>query len=299
MVGRIVRVEDRLKSVARDALRRWRIRSYVASDRRPWRYGYYEYRDRYLQEALQNPALLKSFRTGKALPVGYGFRLDERVIEIPWVLARLGGQQGRLMDAGSSLNHDYVLKSPALANFKTTIVTLAPERVAYWTLGVSYVFADLRRLDFRDASFEAVACISTIEHVGMDNSIYTGTTGRSDPVNPEGFAGAVAELKRVLTPGGALYVTFPFGKYENHGFFQQFDADLVDRLIDGFGPARAEEAIFRYAPDGWELSDRAACAGCEYFNVHKSKYFDPTSSVEYPPDYAAGVRAVACLALTK
>jgi hypothetical protein len=33
--------------------------------------------------------------------------------------------------------------------------------------------------------------------------------------------------------------------------------------------------------------------------VHRSKYFDPESIIEYPPDYPAGERAVACLELFK
>lgn len=106
-------------------------------------------------------------------------------------------------------------------------------------------------------------------------------------------------MKRVLKPGGTLYISFPFGKYEHHGFFQQFDAQLTDTLVDAFAPAHVSEAIFRYDPDGWKLSDRNACSQCEYFDVHKSKYFDPTSTIEYASDYTAGVRAVACLELRK
>jgi hypothetical protein len=106
-------------------------------------------------------------------------------------------------------------------------------------------------------------------------------------------------MRRVLKPGGVLYITFPFGKYENHGWFQQFDSPLMDRLIEGFSPTSFNETIFRYDPDGWKLSDRNSCAHLQYFDVHTSKYFDPKSSIEYPPDYPAAERAVACLELFK
>lgn len=129
--------------------------------------------------------------------------------------------------------------------------------------------------------------------------MYADTADVARPGDTKDFMKAIAELKRVLKPGGVLYVTFPFGKYENHGFFQQFDAPLMDLLIDEFAPVHFNETFFRYDPDGWKLSDRDACSQCEYFNVHKSKYFDATSTIEYPFDYAAGVRAVACLELRK
>ncbi len=73
----------------------------------------------------------------------------------------------------------------------------------------------------------------------------------------------------------------------------------MDMLIEEFGPSQLNETIFRYDPNGWKLSDRASCARCQYFDVHTSKYFDPNSMIEYPPDYPAGERALACLELFK
>lgn len=294
----IFRAASRLEEAAADFMHQRDLNDYMKSDRRPWRRGYGIYRNNYLSRVLDDATILEAFRKSQPLPPGYGFRLDARVVEIPWVLARLRGQAGRLLDAGSSLNHHSILTSPILTSWKITILTLAPEPVCHWKLGVSYLFGDLRELDFRDDWFEAIACISTIEHVGMDNSRYaatgTGLEGRTTD-----FLEAIIQLRRVLKPGGSLYVTFPFGRYENHGWFQQFDAPLVDRLIEAFCPKHFSETVFRYDPDGWILSDRTACAQCQFFDVHTSKYFDPASSVAYPPDYPAGERAVACLELVK
>lgn len=228
MLGAVASLESTLKTFARKWVHRWRIAAYLRSDRRPWRYGYSEYKALYLRNVLNDDALMQTFRAGEPLPPGYGFRLDERVLEIPWALAHLTNQTGRLLDAGSSLNHEFVLKARALANLKTTIVTLSPEGAAYWNLGVSYLFGDLRNLDFRHEWFDAITCISTIEHVGMDNSMYTDKADAAKSGETNDFLRAIRELKRVLKLGGALYMTFPFGKYENHGFFQQFDARLTN-----------------------------------------------------------------------
>ena len=293
------RIKGSVGKTAWNVVKRKRLASYLKSDRRPWREGYYEYREQRLSEAVNDEALLDLFEENQSLPEGYGYRLDARLIEIPWVLSRVRRSQGRFLDAGSALNYDFVLTSPALKDKQATIVTLAPEGQAFWQLGVSYVYGDLRELDFRDERFDAVACISTIEHIGMDNTMYAEDLQIARRSDPGEFVLAVKELRRVLKKGGSLFISFPFGRYENHGWFQQFDAALVDTLIGAFAPSRHHEAIFQYHPDGWQLSNREASKDCEFFDVHTSKYVDPNSTIEYPPDYPAGERAVACLELVK
>lgn len=293
------RIKGSVGKTAWNVVKRKRLAAYLKSDRRPWREGYYEYREKCLEEAVNDDSLLNTFAQNQPLSPGYGYRLDARMIEIPWVLSRARKYGARFLDAGSALNYDFVLTSPALKDKQTTIVTLAPEGQAFWQLGVSYVFGDLRDLDFKDERFDSVACISTIEHIGMDNTMYAENLEIAQRSDPGEFVLAVKELKRVLKTGSSLFISFPFGRYENHGWFQQFDAPLVDTLINAFAPSRHHEAIFQYHTDGWQLSNREACKDCEFFDVHTSKYMDPNSTIEYPPDYPAGERAVACLELVK
>jgi SAM-dependent methyltransferase len=297
-VRRISELDLQLRRGALEFIEWCALKNYLRSDRRPWRLGYGAYRNKYLAESISNPSILEIFLKSKSLPPGYGFRLDARVVEIPWVLARVARRTGRLLDAGSSLNHDFVLTVPPLSNKKITIVTLSPEATCLWKTGVSYVFGDLRSMDFRDECFDTIVCISTIEHVGMDNFLYTGQK-EDTPKDSQDFILALRELKRVLKKDGMLYITFPFGKFEDHGWFQQFNANLTDRLIKEFAPSRLNETVFRYEPSGWQLSNRTSCAQAQFFDVHKSKYFDSKSSVEYPSDFPAGERAVMCLELRK
>lgn len=291
--------QEVIETFARQQVRKHRLASYMNSDRRPWRRGYAEYRNKYLTHVITNNAILEMFREGNPLPDGYGFRLDARVVEIPWVLARLAQKKGRLLDAGSSLNHKFVLEVPALTDKKITIITLAPEAQCYWMLGISYIFGDLRNLDFRDNLFDLVVCISTIEHVGMDNTRYHEVIGSAEPQGHNEFLLAIREIRRIIKPGGVLFITFPFGQYENHIWFQQFDSLLMDKLIEAFSPIHCNEAVFRYDSDGWRRSDRDSCSNCRFFDVHKSKYFDPNSTIDYPSDYPAGEGAIACLELVK
>lgn len=295
---RIASIERSLKAFVFERLYHYRIAAYLRSGRLPWSNGYGDYKGQYIQDVLSNNNLMKTFREGDPLPAGYGFCLDERTIEIPWVLARLSNQAGLLLDAGSSLNHEFVLKSPALAHMKTTILTLAPEDVAYWNLGVSYMFGDLRNLDFRDGCFDAISCISTVEHIGMDNSMHAGSAAVAKPGSPNEFLIAIGELKRVLKSGGVLYITFPFGQYQNFGWFQQFDSQLLDLLVDRFDPCNVTETIFRYDSDGWKLSNRSSCSHCQYPR-EAIELFEGKSIAVYPPHAPAGAEAVACLELKK
>jgi hypothetical protein len=98
--------------------------------------------------------------------------------------------------------------------------------------------------------------------------------------------------------GAGLWAFFlNFDLFENHGWFQQFDAQLMDKLIEEFDPSFFKETIFRYDQDGWKLSDRALCTHSQFFDVKTSKYLDPNSTIEYPLDYPASERAVVCLEL--
>ena len=107
------------------------------------------------------------FAASDALPADYGSRLDERVVEYPWVLSRLQSSRGRILDAGSTFSTDLVLDLPWIAGAGSG--DLHPrDRRRRAAARVHFVYGDLRSLAFRGR--RAVTCISTIEHVGMAQS---------------------------------------------------------------------------------------------------------------------------------
>jgi SAM-dependent methyltransferase len=63
--------------------------------------------------------------------------------------------------------------------------------------------ADLTRLPFPDSSLSSLSCMHTVEHIGL------GRYG--DPLDPLGDEKAIAELKRVVEPGGLLIIVLPVG----------------------------------------------------------------------------------------
>ena len=123
-----------------------------------------------VDQALASEQLDRLIATGERLPKGHGVGFDERLVEFPWLYSRR--PFGRLLDAGSTLNHERVLDRFQPETESLCIATLQPEREAYTRRRISYVYADLRELPFRDGSFDTVICASTLEHVGMDNRGY-------------------------------------------------------------------------------------------------------------------------------
>jgi len=256
----------------------------------PWSPGYVEYKNRFISEALADRELLETFRQGRPLPPGYGWRLDERVVEYPWTVAQLRDGGPRLLDAGSTLNHNYVLGHEVFRWREILIYTLAAEGTSAWP-NVRYEFGDLRATKLSDASLDVVTCLSTLEHIGMDNTLLYTSDATFRECDLASYRQAVREFHRVLVPGGLALITVPFGLHENHGWTQQFDRAGVDDIIQTFGGRLESLDFFRYRSDGWAKATAQECADCRYFNIHAGRGFDA--------DHAAAARAVACLRLVR
>lgn len=259
---------------------------FIANGKKPWGIGYSGYKQKKIIEIIAQ----RDFDANK-LPQSYGFRLDERIVEYPWLISQLPLNEGKLLDAGSTLNFDFILSNNVFASKKMYISTLAPEANCYWKKGISYIYEDLRETCYKDDYFDWVVCLSTIEHIGLDNRmLYTDDISKNEN-NSETYLLAIKELYRILKPGGVLYITVPFGKKKNHGWFQVFDSKEIDNLIEVFSPKSFIENHFKYEPDGWRVSSRYESKDATCFDIHHQKNYDS--------DYAAFSRAIVCLELIK
>ncbi|MDR2365321.1 MAG: class I SAM-dependent methyltransferase [Zoogloeaceae bacterium] len=226
---------------------------------------------------------------GGALPAGYGYRIDERAVEYPWLFSRLPENPGKMLDAGSALNHAFLLQRAPLARAELTIMTLAPEKRCFWHKGISYIFGDLRDTQLASGIFDVVASVSTIEHIGLDNTLlYTSDVLKKEN-NPLDFVPAVKEFKRLLKPGGLCLITVPYGRRGVHGWYQVFDAALLEHVISVFSPISHSVEYFAYRPDGWQRCQASDIADAEFYDIH--------TGAPCGADYAAGARGVACLGM--
>jgi SAM-dependent methyltransferase len=260
--------------------------AYPLAPAEPWSAAYTEAHAAFVARALDDAALVEVVRAGEPLPDGYGRGFDERVVEFPWLAGRR--LAGSVLDAGSTLNHLHVLRRLRPRMDDLHIVTLAPEDRAFPNLGVSYLFADLRRLPLRDATYDRVLSLSTLEHVGLDLGHF-GADGSSVAEDPQQAALAAAgELRRVLRPGGEALLTVPVGVAERFDWVRSLSLDELDALVDRFDPVSVEVVYFRH-DDGWQPVDREGVSG--------ARYRDHLSG-EAPRNGVVAAEAVACVALT-
>jgi hypothetical protein len=84
--------------------------------------------------------------------------------------------------------------------------------------------ANLTNLHFPSNSISSLSCMHTVEHIGL------GRYG--DEIDPNGDLKAMAELQRVLAPGGNLFFVVPVGKpkimFNAHRIYSQ------DQIITHF-----------------------------------------------------------------
>lgn len=262
----------------------------MRSGRIPWKEGYEEYKKMILRDVLNDRELIDRFSHYRDLPPHYGFRIDERIIEYPWVLARLGFANRLLLDAGSTLNYPYILDLHVLRNRSVVIYNLSPENIVSRS-NVSYIYGDLRRTILKSECFDEIVCISTLEHVGMNNTCIYTNEPRYDEFKPGDYQDVVREFKRLLKPSGRLFITVPYGRYENHGWLQQFDHKNIEKVLEVFEGSTSSVVYYKYLSDGWQISDADDCTDCSYFDIHNRS--------DYEPDCVAAARCVSCIEMVK
>ncbi|MBF2708225.1 methyltransferase domain-containing protein [Flavobacterium soyangense] len=256
----------------------------------PWSEGYVSHKEESIIASVYSAAVLEKF-IKKKVPVNYGYRLDERIVEYPWIFANLKKGKTIFLDAGSTFNFDYLLNNELIENKDKYIYTFFPESKSYNQKKISYVYGDLRDLPFRDNFFEEIVCQSTIEHIDMDNSMYgydLKSTLELVTNKSYEYLKVIEELLRVLKTNGQLLLTFPYGKFENHGFFQQFDDEMVARIIDKMKDLGCcELTFFKYLAKGWIIASQQECNDAESFNPH--------TQIGKKDDFAAHSRAICCM----
>lgn len=180
---------------------------------------------------------------------------DERVIEIPWVLSRLGS--GTTLEVGFANAEDAYLAALIACRVERLVGADLAERTIE---GLESVTADARELPFADEVFDTVLLVSTLEHIGADNAVY----GIAHDDDPGARLAALRELRRVLRSTGRLLVTVPLGEPGDHGWFRQDDVRGWTALFREAGLFVEEQEPYELGEAGWHAAPSFAPAGVRY-----------------------------------
>ncbi len=269
------------------------ISIYKNNGHEPWSTGYTEYKELEINRVINDSEVLEKFRSKISLE-NFGFRIDERIVEYPWIFANINSNATTILDAGSTMNFKYILENSLLQSKEIAIATYYPEPINFNEKRISYVYSDLRNLPFKDNLFDIVICHSTLEHIDMNNEIYGYDVENNSKRTHKSYEylKSVQELIRVLKNEGQLLITFPYGKHENHDYFQQFDKEMLDRILvylNEFG--RFDTTFFKYIPSGWIFAEQEECNLIENYN--------PITGIGKGTDGAAHSRGICCINFVK
>lgn len=180
---------------------------------------------------------------------------DERVVEIPWVLSRLV-DAGRVLEVGYAFAEAPYLAALLRSGVELVGVDLAERDVE----GMERIVGDVRDLPLADACVDQVLLVSTLEHVGADNSGY----GLAAESAPSSRIDALRELGRVLDPAGRLLVTVPLGEPGDHGWFWLDDVAGWTRLFASAGLFVEDQEAYELSDDGWRAVPAFRARGVGY-----------------------------------
>lgn len=131
--------------------------------------------------------------------------LNSRMLEYPFVIAKLDGcQRGRVLDVGCTDGGNLV--APILASLGWEVYGVDTRHFGFRHPNFRFVHEDVREMSFPDDFFDCAYAISTLEHVGLAGRYAV----RVD--DPDGDFRAVAEVRRVVRPGGRFLLTVPYGR---------------------------------------------------------------------------------------
>jgi len=140
-----------------------------------------------------------------------------------WAFKNITSQRPRLhVDVGS--HHKFVALLSTVV--PTIMVDLRPLSLSLESL--QFKQGSILGLPFQDASLQSISSLCVVEHIGL------GRYG--DPLDPCGTEKAVSELKRVVQPGGDLYISVPLDD-DNRTYFnahRAFQEDYFLGLLEPF-----------------------------------------------------------------
>ncbi|MGD1156172.1 MAG: methyltransferase domain-containing protein [Terriglobia bacterium] len=152
------------------------------------------------------------------------FRTSERIIEKAWVLRHLEGLDNgsKILDVGCAES----LLSMELASNGFLVIGVDVRHFPLSHPNFHLIQGDVTTAPLEPCFFDAAILLSTIEHIGL------GWYG--DPKGENQQEAAMAQIYRLLKPGGRLLVTVPFGRPALTPLHRIFDPPGLRKLLEKF-----------------------------------------------------------------
>jgi hypothetical protein len=211
-------------------------------------------------EELEN--VLKGFKATK---------FDERIVEYcyftKWLLSQEIGLN--ILDVGSVLNNKLVENLLYERVCEVWFVNPQIETTSFIDNPVFYHVSHIENAFPSGNKFPLITCLSTIEHIGYDNSHYGDSTSPkyTKPEN-EPMISSFLTLSNLLDRGGKLLISVPYGYREVniHPDTKQISSQVFDyqSIQDGLRALSsvniiADIEVFETSSKGWKKVNPVTC----------------------------------------
>ena len=189
-----------------------------------------------------NPPVTLAYEPGEVVVSG----VTERIAEVPYVIRALShlASGSTVLDIGAA--ESTLSTSLATLGFFVTAIDIRPYPLQHPRLRVVTCPIETWR---HDGTFDAVVCLSTLEHLGR------GAYGDSRADERTDLA-AMHRVKELTRPGSLLVATVPYGHADEGDLDRTYDRAGLDELLNGW---LIDELSFltRQSPTVWTLSSDA------------------------------------------
>ncbi len=172
-----------------------------------------------------------------------------------WAFERIVQQRPSAhIDVGS--HHNFVALLSKVV--PVTMVDIRPLSLPLESL--QFRRGSILELPFEDGSVSSISSLCVVEHIGL------GRYG--DQLDPQGTEKAIAELKRVLAPGGDFYISVPIND-ENRTYFNAHRSFKEAYLVEQFHQLQVIEK--RYIFGNSFLSQPVAGFGIGCYHLRQAE----------------------------
>lgn len=166
--------------------------------------------------------------------------VNERIVEIPFAIRALSRleERARVLDLGCSESVLPLYLSPL--GFRVTGLDF--RAYPYPAENFEFIRGDIMAMPFENASFDAVSCISTLEHLGL--GFY------ADPQEGDtADARALREISRVLKSAGRIVLSVPYGQAAQVEHQRVYDDRLLTGLLKDYRIERRRYYTKGFVPE--------------------------------------------------